>query len=240
MTQIKEELTQKQNELEEMMKAGVHLGHKKNKKHPKMEPYIYGIKNGVNIIDVEKTQVKIEETISFIKNLLSQEKTIMVVGTKVQLQEAVKNFAIESELPYITNRWLGGTFTNFENIKKRVDHLKDLEKKRDEGELDKYTKKEKLDILREIDSLKEKFEGLKNLSKVPDAVIITDMEKDFLAIKEARNRGVKIIAIVDTNVDPELVDFPIPANDDALASVNYILEKLKSAFSETKILNAKN
>jgi len=240
MAQTKEELTQKQNDLEEMMKAGVHLGHKKNKKHPKMDPYIHGIRNGVNIIDVEKTQEKIEEAISFMRNLLSQGKIIMVVGTKIQLQEIVENFAKESNIPYITNRWLGGTITNFESIKKRVDHLKDLERKRDEGELDKYTKKEKLDILREIDSLKKKFEGLKNLSKIPDAIIITDIEKDYLAVKEARDRSVKIIAIADTNINPELADFPIPANDDALSSVKYILAKLQDVFSGVTTLNTKD
>ncbi len=236
MTQIKEVLDQKQYELEEMVKAGVHLGHKKNKKHPKMEPYLYGLRNGVSIIDVEKTHEKLEEALGFIKDLISKDKVLMVVGTKVQLKDMVTEFAKEADIPYMTERWLGGTFTNFESIKKRVDHLKDLEKKKEEGELEKYTKKERLNITREIESLKVKFEGLKPLSKLPDALLVMDIEKDGIAVKEASEKGVKVIAISDSNVNPEVANYPIPANDDAVSSVRYILEKIKGAIIESRIV----
>lgn len=214
-------------EAEKMVEAGVHFGHKTNKKHPKMAPYIHGVRNGVNIIDISKTEEKLEEALKYIEELILKGGILMIVGTKVQLVNLAKSFAEECNLPYTTERWLGGTFTNFENIKKRVDHLKDLEKKKEEGELEKYTKKEQLDISREIITLKRKFEGLKPLTKLPDAILILDMDKDDLVVKEARMKKVTIIAIADTNVNPELADYPIPANDNAISSVAYILGRMK-------------
>ncbi len=233
---IKLEETQRvdDTEADKMITAGVHFGHKTNKKHPKMEPYIHGVRNGVNIIDIQKTEEKLEESLKYIEDLISKGGVLMVVGTKIQLTGPAKLFAEECELPYIIERWLGGTFTNFENIKKRVDYLKDLEKKKEEGELEKYTKKEQLDMSREITILKNKFEGLKPLSKLPDAVLILDMDKDDLAVKEARMKDIKIIAITDTNVNPELVNYPIPANDDAISSVTYILDRIKERILKAK------
>jgi small subunit ribosomal protein S2 len=221
-------------ELEELIKSGLHFGHKTNKKHPKMEPYIFGVRNGVSVIDVSKTKECLDKAMAFLAEAVSQEKTVLLVGTKVQLKNLVKTVAQESEIPYINERWLGGTITNFEVIKKRVDYLKDLEKKRDEGDLEKYTKKEKLDIMREIDSLKVKFEGLKSLTKIPDIIFVLDMVHDDLAVKEARAKKVKIIAIADTNANPDLADYPIPANDDALPSVKYILARFQKVISESK------
>ncbi len=221
-------------EAEKMVMAGLHFGHRTNKKHPKMEPYIHGVRNGVNIIDIRKTEEKLEDALNFMEKLISRGGVLMVVGTKVQLTGPAKSFAEECNLPYIVERWLGGTFTNFESIKKRVDHLKDLEKKKEEGELEKYTKKEQLDISREIDSLKIKFEGLKPLSKLPDAILVLDMDKDDLAVKEAIMKNVKIVAIADTNVNPEMADYPIPANDDAISSVQYILDRIKERIMRAK------
>lgn len=223
-----------ETETDKMILAGLHFGHKKNKKHPKMQPYIHGVRNGINIIDLGKTEEKLQEALAFIKTLISESKVILVVGTKVQLSELVKSFANECNLPYITERWLGGTFTNFDNIKKRVDYLKGLEKKETDGELEKYTKKERLDISREIESLKVKFEGLKSLTKLPDAIFVIDVEDDSIAVKEAIMKNVKIIAITDTNVNPELVDYPIPGNDDAVSSVKYILNRIKEVIINTE------
>lgn len=214
-------------EADKMITAGVHFGHKTNKKHPKMEPYIYGVRNGVNIIDIDKTEEMLEKALKYIEGLILKGGTIMVIGTKIQLVGLVKSFAEECNLPYITGRWLGGTFTNFENIKKRVDYLKELEKKKENGELEKYTKKEQLDISREIIILKRKFEGLKSLSKLPDAILVLDMDKDKLSVKEAIMKNITIIGIADTNVNPELANYPIPANDDAVSSVTYILGRIK-------------
>ncbi len=221
------ELVKDKTEAEKMIAAGVHFGHNTNKKHPKMSPYIHGVRNGVSVININKTEEKLEEALKYVEGLIDRNGTIMVVGTKIQLVNLAMSFAKECNLPYIVERWLGGTFTNFDNIKKRVDHLKDLEKKKEEGELEKYTKKEQLDITREIIALKRKFEGLKPLSKLPDAILVLDMDKDSLAVKEAGREGVTIVGITDTNLNPELADFPIPANDDAISSVQYILGRFK-------------
>jgi len=221
-------------EIEEMMKAGLHFGHKKTKRHPKMEPYIYGVRNGVSVIDVSKTKQKLQEALDFIFGSISQGKVLLLVGTKVQVKGIVKEIGEECEIPYINERWLGGTITNFDIIKKRIDHLKDLEKKKEEGDLEKYTKKERIKIDREIKSLKIKFEGLKPLSKIPDIIFVLDTVHDDLAVKEARDKKIKIIGIVDTNANPEIIDYPIPANDDAFSSVKYILEKLKETVLKSK------
>lgn len=221
-------------DIEEMAKAGLHFGHKTSKLHPKMLPYIFGVRNTIHIIDLEKTKEKLKEALEFIKNLVKEKKTILVVGTKVQLKDLVREFATQFGFPYVNHRWLGGTFTNFEVIKKRVDFLKELEAKKEKGEFEKYTKKEKMLLERKLAKLKEKFEGLKNLEKLPDAVLILNMEKDKLAVKEARKMGVKIVAICHTNADPSLVDYPIPANDDAVSSVKYILDKIKEAILKIK------
>ena len=199
-----------------------------------MKPYLYGVRNTVHVIDLEKTKEKLQEALKFIQELISENKVLLIVGTKVQVKEMAKDLAKEFGLPYITERWLGGTFTNFEVLKKRVDYYKDLEKKKAEGELEKYTKKERAKIDQEIRDLEKKFGGIKNLEKLPDAVFVLDMKKDFLAVKEAREKGVKVIAISDTNIDPTLADYPIPANDDAISSVKYILDKVKEAIKSAK------
>ncbi len=223
----KETITKEDSELEEMMKAGLHFGHKKTKKNPKMEQYIFGVRNGINIIDVSKTRQKLNEALDFLSKSISDKKEVLLVGTKVQYRDLIKEIAEECQLPYVNERWLGGMITNFEIIKKRVDHLKDLEEKKQEGDLEKYTKKERIKIDREIESLKLKFEGIKSLSKIPSVIFVIDVVHDDLAVKEARSKNVKIAGIVDSDGNPEIIDYPIPANDDALSSVRYILEKFK-------------
>lgn len=226
-------------ELEKMVQAGLHFGHKTTKKHPKMEPYLFSVRNGVNVIDISKTRKKLDEALSFLSESASQGKTILLVGTKIQLKGLVKEIAEECDIPYVNERWLGGTITNFEVIKKRVDRLKDLEKKKEEGDLEKYTKKERLKIDREIESLKVKFQGIKSLSNIPDVLFVLDMSHDDLALKEAEAKGIKIVAIADTNTDPNIADYPIPANDDALSSVKYILEKVKDTILKSKSVSQK-
>ena len=221
-------------DIDEMAKAGLHFGHKTSKVHPKMEPYLYGVRNGIHIIDLEKSKEKLSQALEFVKNLISENKILLVIGTKIQSRELVKNFVKDCNLPYINERWLGGTFTNFEVIKKRIDYFKDLEKKKTEGQLEKYTKKERAEIEKELKDLEIKFGGIKNLEKLPDAIFVLDMEKDSLAVKEARMKGVKVIGISDTNCDPTLADFPIPASDDAVSSIKYILEKFKEVILKAK------
>lgn len=221
-------------DVKEMAEAGLHFGHKVSKSHPKMKPYIFGIRNTIHIIDLEKTKEKLKEALKFFQQLILEKKKILIVGTKIQLRELVKKFAEEFSFPYVNHRWLGGTFTNFEVMKKRVEYLKELEEKRKKGEFEKYTKKEKMLLEKKLSKLEEKFGGLKNLENLPDAVFILDMKKDHLAVKEARKKGIKIIAICHTNCDPTLADFPIPANDDAISSVKYILEKVREIIKKTK------
>lgn len=219
---------------EEMLAAGVNLGHKVSKLHPKMKPYISNIKNNVHIFDLEKTEKELQKSLNAITKMIADGKVILFVGTKPQLKSIVRKAAEDCSLPYVTERWLGGTFTNFETIQKRVDYFKDLERKKITGELEKYTKKERSQFDKELKILSTKFEGIRNMPKLPDAVFIAGIDKDMTAAAEARKRGIKIIAMVDTNVNPEIADYVIPANDDAISSVSYILEKVKAT-----ILNAK-
>jgi len=220
--------------VEEMTQAGVHFGHKASRVHPKIKPYLFGARNTVHVFDLEKTAEKMKEALNFIQELVSEEKILLLVGTKVQIRELVKEVAKECSLPFVSERWLGGTFTNFETIKKRIDYFKDLEAKKTSGELEKYTKKERAMMDKELRELEVKVGGIKELTKIPDAVFVLDMQKDSLAIKEARKKGIKVVAVADTNCDPTLADYPIPANDDAISSVRYILDRLKKAILEKR------
>jgi len=219
---------------EEMARAGLHFGHKTSRVHPKMMPYLAGVRNTIHIIDLEKTKEKLAEALRFIQQLISENKILLIVGTKVQVKDLVKSMAQELALPCVTERWLGGTFTNFETIKKRIEYFKDLEIKKKEGELEKYTKKERAKIDQELRDLEIKFGGIKDLERLPDAILVLDMKKDDLAVKEARMKGIKVIAISHSNTDPTLADYPIPANDDAISSVKYILEKVAEVMKKTK------
>ena len=213
--------------VEEMAEVGVNFGHRVSKLHPKMKQYVSGVKNNVHIFDLEKTKKELEKALAFISKTVADGKTIAFIGTKIQLKGIVKLAAEECGIPYVTERWLGGTFTNFETIQKRVSYFKDLEKKKQTGELAKYTKKEQLDFDKEIGRLKTKFEGIRNMAKLPDAVFIFGLDKDITCAREAKRKGIKIISIVDTNVNPDIVDYPIPANDDAISSVRYIIDMVK-------------
>ncbi len=217
----------------EMVKAGLHFGSTTSKINPKMKPFLYGVRNGIHIIDVEKTAEMLEQALGFIKNLIFERKIILLVGTSVQFKELVKKTALECNIPYINERWLGGTLSNFGVIRKRVQYFIELEEKKKSGELEKYTKKERAQFDKELADLEIKFGGIKNLSKLPDAVFVVNTRADDLAIKEAIQKEVKTIAIVDTDADPSVIDYPIPANDDAISSVSYILDKVKEVILKT-------
>ncbi len=219
---------------EEMAQVGLHFGHRTSRIHPKMGPYLYGVRNTVHIIDLTKTIEKLEEALKFIQKLIAEGKTLLFIGTKIQAKDLVKEVARDCGLPYVTERWLGGTFTNFENIKKRVEYLKELEKKKAAGELEKYTKKEQIKINKELQNLEIKFGGIRELGQFPAAIFVIDMKKDLLAVKEAKAKGITIIGIADTNVDPTLADYPIPANDDARPAIKYILDKVKEVVLKAK------
>ena len=239
MSEIKKTKGKFNIDLEEMTRAGVHFGHRTSSINPKMSQYIFGIRNNVHIIDVEKTKEKLVEALEFIQKLIKENKTLLLIGTKIQIKALVKSVAEECSLPYVAERWLGGTFTNFSTILKRIDYYKDLEKKRDSGELEKYTKKERAKFDKELEGLEIKFKGIRDLKQLPEVIFVCDMRKDKIAVKEARDKGIKVIAICDTNIDPTLADYPIPGSDDAISSVKYILNKVKEAVKSAKIKEKK-
>lgn len=217
--------------IEELGEAGLHFGHTTSKRHPNMKPYIDGVKRDIHIIDLKKTSKKLEKALEFLATQKKKGKTILMVGTKPQFKDLVEETAEENNLPYISYRWIGGFITNFEEIKKRIEYLNDLLEKREAGEFDKYTKKEQLEFDREIEKLEKKFGGVKDLEELPDIVFALDMDKDEIAIEEANTKDVTLAAVCDTNNDPTLADYPIPANDDAVSSIKLILDKFQEAIS---------
>ena len=221
-------------DIQEMEKAGVQSGHRVSNLHPKMKPYIAGSKGSVSLISLEKTAELLDLALAFLEKTIAGGKEVVLVGTKVPIKSIVAETAKECGLPYVNERWLGGTFTNFDTILKRINRFKDLEKEKETGGLEKYTKKERIGFDKEIKALQIKFEGLKNLSKLPEAVFVFDMRKDGLAATEAKKRGIKVVAVVDTNINPDLADFPIPANDDAISSIKYILMKFAEVAKKAK------
>lgn len=220
--------------LEEMMKAGMHFGHRTNRWHPKMEPFIFTKKNGVYIINLEKTQEQLKNALEFMVKLKKEDKIILFVGTKKQVKGAMKNMAEEIKCPYIVGKWLGGLLTNFAVIKKSIKKYQDLINDRESGKLNKYTKKEKLDFDREIKRLEERVGGLTGLIRLPDAIFIWDLKEEKTAVTEAQNKNIPIIAVCDTNVDPSLALYPIPGNDDATKTVDLILNSIKENLIDAK------
>lgn len=224
---------QKDPVIEEMLAAGLHFGHKTSKTHPKMKPYVNGVRNTVHVIDLEQTKEKLAEALDALAKLKAEGKNILLVGTKIQTKALVMETAQALGLPYIIERWIGGTLTNFEGISKRIQRLLELEKMKETGDIAKYTKKEQGKLEEERKNLEVKFGGIKSLVKLPEAVFVCDMDVNELAIKEATKKNVVSFALCDTNCDPSLLDFPIPANDDATSSVAYILAKFKEKLQTT-------
>ena len=240
MAEIKKTKDKFNIDQDEMARLGLHFGHRTSRINPKMKPYISGVRSGIHIIDLEKTKERLSQALDFIQKLVSENKVLLLVGTKIQIKNIVKSIAEECSLPHITERWLGGTFTNMGSILKRVEYYKDLEKKRASGELEKYTKKERANFDQELKKLEIKFKGIKDLNSLPAAIFVCDMLKDRLAVKEAREKGIKVIGICDTNVDPNLADYPIPASDDTISSVKYILDKIKDTIIKAKSCQKKS
>ncbi|MDD5750750.1 MAG: 30S ribosomal protein S2 [Candidatus Pacebacteria bacterium] len=221
-------------QVEGMITAGVHLGHRASKLHPRMEPLVVGLRNTIHVIDLEATVKYLDKALDFISKLKKDGKSLILVGTKPPLRPLVKQTAEELGLPFVTERWLGGTFTNFPVIRARVKYYSDLEAKKAAGELEKYTKKEVAQFEKELADLKRKFEGIVNMDKLPDAIFVCDIVHDKLVLKEAKERGIKTIGIIDTNADPMAVDYPIPANDDSITAVKYILDRVKEVILEAE------
>jgi small subunit ribosomal protein S2 len=220
--------------IEQMLKAGVHFGHKKARWNPKMKPYIFAVRNNIHIIDLEKSLVYLNQAIEFMENIAKNGGKILFVGTKPQVKQLVEKVARSIDMPFVNNRWLGGTFTNYAQIRKRIKYLNDQEARLTRGELEKYTKYEQMRFKKEIDRMNEKMGGIKTMDNIPQAIFVADVKDNELAVKEAKEAKVPVVGIVDTNVDPDLVSYPIPANDDALSSLRYILGIVAKAISRSK------
>ncbi|MBI2483663.1 30S ribosomal protein S2 [Candidatus Uhrbacteria bacterium] len=214
----------------ELLQSGVHFGHKTSKRHPKMESAIYSVRNGIHIIDLEKSLASLEKACVFLKDLGKRGGTVLFVGTKSQAKDAVQSAAQSCGMPWVTTRWVGGSLTNFSVISKMIKAYKKQKEQRDSGELaKKYTKKEQLEIARHINDQQKILGGIENLSKQPDAVYIVDVKKDRTAFREALSQGVPIIAISDTNVNPDEITYPIFGNDDAVKAISLITHTLSKA-----------
>jgi len=216
----------------ELLTAGVHFGHQVRKWHPKMSAYIFTARDGVHVIDLAKTVEKLAEAAEYVEDLAKSGGVVVFVGTKRQAQKIVAEAASNAGANWVINRWIGGLITNFDEVYKNIVRLNDLIDKRDKGEFGDLTKKEQLLINREIARLENLYGGLKSLKGLPDAIFVVDARRDETAIKEAARRDVKVIAICDTNANPELVDYPIPGNDDAVKSIKILVETMVAAFGE--------
>ena len=219
---------------EELLERGAHFGHQSKRWNPKMGQYLYGEEGGVHVFDLIKTKKLLEEALEFLKNAAEEKKSILFVGCKKQAQEKTREVAEITGSSYFTERWLGGTLTNFDQIKKSIKKLSDMKEKMTNGEYTSFTKKERLLIDREIARLERYFGGISKLEKVPDILVVIDTHKEESAIREANSKGIKIVGIVDSNADPEVINYPIPMNDDASKAVEYVLDLMKDAILEGK------
>ena len=221
--------------MKDFLECGVHFGHQTKRWHPKMQPFIFTARNGIYIIDLQKTLRGVKSAIVFIKETIRKGERILFVGTKKQATDSIKEEAIRCGMPYVSSRWIGGTLTNFDVIKKRIEKLKEYEQMEKMGEFEKYPVKEKLRKLKEYKKLKDNLEGLKDMDKLPGALFIIDVKKEENAIKEANKIGIPIIAVVDTNCDPEGIDYIIPGNDDAIRSVRLMCKIVADTIIEEKV-----
>lgn len=215
-----------------LLEAGVHFGHQRRRWHPKMRRYIYMERNGIHIIDLQQTVAQLEKATNFVRDIVAKGQDVLFVGTKRQAQEAIESEARRCGMPYVTQRWLGGTLTNFSTIQARIDYLVRLEDMKAKGELDRLPKKEARRYEDLIEKLNRLLSGIKEMRRLPGAVFLVDPMKEHIAVAECRRLGIPSIAITDTNTDPDLVDIPIPANDDAIRSIRLIAGKIADAVLE--------
>ena len=223
--------------MKQLLESGVHFGHQTNRWDPKMKPYIYGARSGIYIIDLQKTLVRFQEAEKVVRDMARAGKKILFVATKKQAQELIAEEATRCGMYYINQRWLGGTLTNFTTIRKSIARLHELEKMDEENQFDLLHKKEALRMRREIDKLNKFFRGIKNMKDLPDALFIVDTRKEKIALAEGKKLGIKIIAMVDTNSNPDDVDYPIPANDDAMRSIKLFASRLADICLEGQEMN---
>jgi len=218
--------------MKQLLEAGVHFGHQTKRWDPKMAEYIYQARNGIHIIDLQKTSKKIDEAYKFMKEVAEEGKDILFVGTKKQAQECIKDAAIKSNMFYVDQRWLGGMLTNFKTIRKRVERLNKLEEMQENGTFDVLPKKEVAKLKNEMEKLEKNLGGIKEMTKLPGAMFVVDPKAERIAVLEAKKLNIPIIGLVDTNCNPEDVDYPIPGNDDAIRAVNLITDVMANAIIE--------
>jgi small subunit ribosomal protein S2 len=218
--------------MKDMLDAGVHFGHQTQRWNPKMKPYIYTERGGIHIVDLQKTQEKAQEAADFITKIASQGGRLLFVGTKKQAQEPIKEAAYRTGQFYVAKRWLGGMLTNFETIKASIDRLRKTDQMRASGELELFTKKERAQIEKDYQKLSEYLEGIREMKSLPAAVFVVDVPKEHIAVAEARRLGIPVVAILDTNADPDHVDYPIPGNDDAIRSIKLFTNLIADAYIE--------
>ncbi|HET6648464.1 MAG TPA: 30S ribosomal protein S2 [Pyrinomonadaceae bacterium] len=220
--------------MKELLEAGVHFGHQVRRWNPKMKEYIFGERNGIYIIDLQKTQRMFREAISFVTNLVAEDrgKTVLFVGTKRQAQDAIREESERCGQYYVNQRWLGGLLTNFQTVQKSIKRLRDLEAMQTDGRYEKLTKKERIKLDRERESLNKNLSGIKTMGRLPDAIFIIDVRKEEIAVAEANRLGIPIVAVVDTNCSPEGIDYVIPGNDDALRAVRLFASRIADSILE--------
>lgn len=219
-----------------LLESGVHFGHRTQKWHPAMKPYIFTERNSIHIIDLQKTVKALEVAYNLVRDATSQGGTVLFVGTKRQAQETIQNEAIRAGMPYVTNRWLGGMLTNWRTIRQRINELERMERMRDKGEFERITKKEALLITREIDRLESLLGGIRHMNNLPDLLFVVDVHREETAIHEANLLNIPVIAMVDTNCDPRNIDYVIPSNDDAIRAIKLLVGKMADAVLEGKAM----
>ena len=220
--------------MKQLLEAGVHFGHQTRRWDPRMAPYIFTARNGIYIIDLQKTAKKIDEAYAVLKSIVDEGKTVIFVGTKKQAQECVREEAERCGMYYVNNRWLGGMLTNFKTIRTRVNRLKELEAMAEDGTFDVLPKKEVIELRKETDKLEKNLGGIRDMTELPGAMFVVDPKKERIAILEARKLGIPVIGLVDTNCNPEDVDYVIPGNDDAIRAIKLIIEAMANAVIESK------
>ena len=220
--------------MKQLLEAGVHFGHQTRRWDPRMAPYIFTARNGIYIIDLQKTSKKIDEAYAVLKNIVDEGKSVIFVGTKKQAQECVKEEAERCGMYYVNQRWLGGMLTNFKTIRKRINRLKELEVMSTDGTFDVLPKKEVIGLKKEMEKLEANLGGIKDMTETPGAMFVVDPKKERIAILEARKLGIPVIGLVDTNCNPEDVDYVIPGNDDAIRAIKLIIEAMANAVIESK------
>lgn len=215
-----------------LLETGVHFGHRTGRWNPKMKPFIFTERNGIHIVDLQQTIVMIEECYNLIRDTVGQGGTVLFVGTKRQAQDTVAREAARAGQPYVSERWLGGTLTNWQTIRQRINHLEKLEQQRDEGLFERLKKKERLQLEREIEKLNARLGGIRKMQSLPDMLFVVDVGTEETAVREANSLNIPIIAVVDTNCDPDPVDYVIPSNDDAIRAIKLLCSKMADAALE--------